>query len=294
AFGVAHLAPEYARVRKLHRVRRAVARAQRRQAEAAQRGQAPAEEILPLPVHADHGPCLGPGTVEKRQHAVMEHVEEAQEPPVAMVACPVARPVGEVDRQRAVGPEHPEHPLHQARGAPLACRLESRHRRGRERERGFLPEAHRLVERAPRLADARVLRMRGLDEAHRLEEIELPGRLRELPSKLGLTLFTSLYRTGRCPNLVGHRITSPRPITSRAVSVNELREACRAKNSSSTEPSRNAPVPSNARSSQERRTPMPRPKVTGPRPGMRRVIGSTRTERIPSRWRRTTDSASLV
>jgi hypothetical protein len=34
--------------------------------------------------------------------------------------------------------------------------------------------------------------MRRLDQAHRLEEIELPGRLRELPSKLGLTRLASL------------------------------------------------------------------------------------------------------
>ena len=63
--------------------------------------------------------------------------------------------------------------------------------------------------------------------------------------------------------------------------MKELREACLAKNSSRTDASRNAPLPSKVRSSQVRRTSMPRPNVTGPRPGMRRVIGCTRTERTP-------------
>src|SRR6185295_19984449 len=94
-------------------------------------------------------------------------------------------------------------------------------------------------ERASRLADARPPRMRGLDQAHRLEEVELPGRALE-----------ALYRSGRWPNRVGHRITSPRPSTSSAASVNELSDTCLAKNSSSTEPSRNARLPSNERSSQ--------------------------------------------
>src|SRR6185295_11404941 len=124
------------------------------------------------------------------EHAVVENVEEAHERRIAVVARAVARPVGEVDRQRAVRAEQAQHALHQARRLRLA--LERGERRGTERERGLLREAHRLVDRAARLADARVAGMRRLDQAHRLEEIELPGRLRELPSKLGLTLLASL------------------------------------------------------------------------------------------------------
>src|SRR5262245_56721761 len=189
-----------------------------------------------------------------------------------------------MDRQRAVGAEEPEYALHQARRAGSACRLESGHRRGREGERSFLREAHRLVEGPARLADAGALGMRGLHQAHRLEEVELPWLLAQDAGKL--------CRDGRCPDLVGHRITSPRPTTSSAVSVKELREACLAKNSSRIDPRRKAPLPSKARSSQVRRTSIPRPNVIGPRPGMRRVIGCTLTARTPSRWRRTTDSLS--
>src|SRR6185503_8805322 len=283
ALGAAHLAAEHPRVRELREVGCAVAVAKRRRAQAAERGEAPAEMVLGGAVEAHRGLRLRPSAVEELEHAVVEHVEEAHERRIAGVALAVARPVGEMDRQGAVGAEQAEHALHQARRTRRGGRLERGKRGGRERERGLLREAHRLVQRTPRLADACALRMRRLDHAHRLEEIELPGRALELPER---------YRTGRWPNRVGHRITSPRPITSSAVSVNELSDTCLARNSSSTEPSRNAPPPSKARSSHERRTSIPRPNVTGPRAAMRRVIGAMRTERMPSRWRRTTDSLS--
>src|SRR5262249_35485806 len=164
--------------------------AQRRRAQAAERGEAPAEVVLARAVDAHRGLRLGPCPVEERQHAVVEDVEEAHERRVATVARTVARPVGEVDRQRAVRAEQAEHALHQARRTRLA--LEGGERRRAERERGFLREAHRLVERTARLADAGVAGMRRLDQAHRLEEIKLPGCLRESPSKLGLTLLASL------------------------------------------------------------------------------------------------------
>ena len=118
-----------------------------------------------------------------------------------------------------------------------------------------------------------------------------------------LTSLNPLYTIGRqlvdqimClkPILAGHRITSPRSAVFRTVSVNELIETYLAKNCSSTDPSRNTPLPSNAVSSSVSKIRNPRAKAIGPGVFTRRTAGSLLKPLTPSTCARIAGSITLA
>src|SRR5690606_27028133 len=152
------------------------------------------------------------------------------------------------------------------------------HRRGSERQRRILSEAHGLIARAQRLAEARQIAPRALEAAQRLMEIERVGRFGER--------LLDGQAIGRRPILAGHRRISPRCGVRSTVSVNELIDTCRAKKRSSTAPSKNTLAPSNARSSHSNVISRPRANVSGPDRGSRRTTGALATERTPAVSRR--------
>src|SRR4029077_7469660 len=111
----------------------------------------------------------------------------------------------------------------------------------RERERSLLGQSHRLVGGTQGFSQPGLFAMHVLQPPHRLVEI--------VGVWFAVQAFEEAYRIGRSPHLGRQRMTSPRREDRSAVSVKEFRETCRAKNSSSTEPSKNALLPSNASSS---------------------------------------------
>ena len=89
----------------------------------------------------------------------MEKVEERHQRLVTLVEDALARVVGEVQRQRAVGAEQAEEALHQLRRALTVDGAERGNRCRREGQRRLLTQPQRLVGRPYRLADARLVRM---------------------------------------------------------------------------------------------------------------------------------------
>src|SRR3954451_594622 len=75
---------------------------------AGQAGNVERESLVARPVKAPRRLRRRPRATEQRQIAMMEDVEEIAERGVASMVLTFARNLGDVDRQRAVGPEHPE------------------------------------------------------------------------------------------------------------------------------------------------------------------------------------------
>ena len=101
----------------------------------------------------------------------MEDVEEAAERRIAGVAQPLARVLGEVQRQRPVRAEQAEEPHLQPRRRRPSRGSNDGQRRRRERQDRVLAEAHRLVDRPQRLAPARLVGVQALEPAQRLVEV---------------------------------------------------------------------------------------------------------------------------
>lgn len=129
-----------------------------------------------------------------------EHVEEAGERGIGVMEQPLADELGQMQRQRAVRPEHAEEPHFQSRWEAVRRPRQRRHRRGGEIERRLLREAHRLVGRPRRGAQARTGRKQALDPAQGLEEIMRERRkLNAAEECLGTSeLGVTHGRRGRC------------------------------------------------------------------------------------------------
>ncbi len=102
-----------------------------------------------------------------------------------------SRVLRQVQRQRAVGAEQAEAVDRDARRA-VAVDIDARHVRGREGHRGLLPEAQRLVERARRAAQQRMVALR-VEPAQQHEQVVLEGLLDQLGPEHG-----SACGTPRC------------------------------------------------------------------------------------------------
>src|SRR5262245_43649675 len=199
------------------------------QAEPRQRPDVHAESVLVGAVQVHRRANLGPRAIEEDPEPVVKEVEKARERGVTVVQESFARVLREMERQRAVRPEETEEPLLEP-GRPLPVRLERRERRRRERDRGLLRQADRLIAGPQGLAQSRPVREQILDAAQRLEEVELPGRPRQRREQR--------YTICRAAIRGGHRLISPRLSDTRTSSVNVFMDASRAKTCSSTAPSR--------------------------------------------------------
>ena len=109
---------------------------------------------------------------------MVKEVEEAHQGRVAVVQEPLARVLGDVERQWSVGAEEAEEALLQS-GRPPVVHLEGRQSRRRERDGGLLGKTHGLIPRAQRLSELRAIGEQTFDPAQGLEEVERPGRTRE-------------------------------------------------------------------------------------------------------------------
>ncbi len=145
---------------------------------------------------------------------MVEHIEKTLAGAVGVVALALAYVLGEVQRQRPVGPAEAEEELLQARWRSVAG---WRHRRQGGRGKctvQLLAEAQRVVRQALRVAKTRQVRRFALDTPQRLEEIVFPG--------LGLHRRERAHRVGRRPGLAFHRMISPRSVVRITVSVKLL------------------------------------------------------------------------
>src|SRR5262249_32115813 len=216
----------------------------------------------------------------------------------------------DVQGHRAVRTEQAEEVDGEPGRPAFAARLQLADRAGREDQLGILPQADRLLRRPHRGSEAGALGAVAAGRphaAHGLEEIERAARAREQVDDLGQRSpsgarrrrarrgparrpgarsvrlgSAAAQRIGRSPALGRHRMTSPRWTVRSTVSVNELMDTYFEKKRSSTAPSRNAPEPSKAASSQVTEISRPRPKVVGPGTGSARVIPVDATPRTPS------------
>src|SRR5262249_21719687 len=191
---------------------------------------------------------------------------------------------GEVRRQRRIWAEQAEEIHRHPRHSVLRRRSCGVQRRRGEPHGWLLPETHRVFPRRQRIADSRQVRPPALQQPHGSKEIE-PVR------PLGQFFHQRIWRI---PILVGHRIISPRCLLRTTVSVNEFKETYFAKNSSSTPPRINTPVPSKAASSKVSVISRPRAKEIGPGAVTRRTTGLDLTVSKPSIWRRARRSFSSM
>ncbi len=206
ALGAVHRAPEDAGRREARAVRYRVAPEQRALPVAGQRSDPAAERIVVGTIEAHRRLRLGPGTVQQRQQAVVEHVQEAHQRAIRGHAPrTLARVLGHVQRQRAVGAEQAEEALRQrGRRVPVG-RREARQRRGGERQRRHLREADRVVAQPQRRAHARQARMRVLEQSHRHEEVELVRLLAQAPQQFLARLVARGLRGLLLRQQLGHR-----------------------------------------------------------------------------------------
>jgi DNA-binding PucR family transcriptional regulator len=119
-----------------------------------------------------------------------------------------------VQRQRAVGAQQADEIHRQARARLAAGGREAAHRGRLEGQRRVLAEAHGVVARTQRGADARLVRMGVFEQAQDLEEIHAGGPLEQLALEV--------YRIAHAPPLAGQRMISPRATVRITVSVNAL------------------------------------------------------------------------
>ena len=164
---------------------------------------------------------LRPRPIEQRQEPVMEHVEEPAERRVAGVAQPLARVLGQVQRQRTVRTEQAEQPdLQPRRGCRPAGARTTPAAPARTTDPDPVPAAPaRRPDAAPRPSAA--CRVQALQPAQRLIEIVAVRRLRQRREEG--------YSVGLAPHCGTHRLISPRLSERRTVSVNELIDTCRVK-----------------------------------------------------------------
>ncbi len=211
-----------------------------------------------------------------------------------MVAPPVARVFGQMQRQRPVRAEQAEEMHQQPVRLPVGAGLPAGQRRRCEHDGRVLAEPHRDPAPAACCGRSRAVAEPCLQAAHRLIEAPRPRRLadprREPRGQLGRARRRRRrpprragrsYACARWPMRAGQRITSPRSGLRSTVSVNPLIETYLARNRSSTAASTIPPEPPNGASSMVSVISSPRPAATGPAPGMRRTIGCATTERQP-------------
>ena len=151
----------------------------------------------------------------------MEHVGETRERLVAVVQRALPRVVGEVQRQRAVGAPQAEEAHVEARRPVRVGRRDPGQRGGRERQLGALPEAHRLVDRPLRGAQARAVGEVRIDAAQRIVEIVAP--------RLGRQRGERIHTMGRLPHCGLPSRMALRPAERTRVTVNPLSDTWRAK-----------------------------------------------------------------
>jgi hypothetical protein len=108
----------------------------------------------------------------------VKEVEEAHQGRIAVVDEPLARVLGDVERQRPVGAEESEESLLEPR-RPAVARFARRQGRRREGHGRLLREAHRLVPGTQSPPELRLVGEQAFDAPERLKEIERPGRPRE-------------------------------------------------------------------------------------------------------------------
>ena len=94
---------------------------------------------------------------------MVEHVAESDERAVAVRAHPLARELGQVNRQRSVRAEQPEPEDREARATALAGGLEGMNLRGRKRERWLLTDAQRFEARHRCATERRRVGILGVD-----------------------------------------------------------------------------------------------------------------------------------
>ncbi len=143
-------------------------------------GAAEAREIDPeaIPrraIEADRRLGLGPSPIEQGQHAVIEEVQKAGEGGIRGVPQPVPDEFGEMQGQRAVGSQQAHEIDQQTGGAACGRTLQGRQLRRCEAHGWLLAQAHRVVCRTRRGADARAIRLQGVEPAQGLAEPEAPG-----------------------------------------------------------------------------------------------------------------------
>ena len=162
-FGVAGLCGQAARVVQLGVVRKGVAVAHRGRADAKQRSDVGDEAVAFGTVVTDGGLGVGPRSVEKRQNAVVEDVEETDQGRIVGVAQAIPGVLGQVKRQRAVGTEGAQEVNADARWKSFFAGLGVRQRGWRKGQRCFLAETNRFIARARRLSQAHAIGKSALD-----------------------------------------------------------------------------------------------------------------------------------
>ncbi len=120
------------RARRIDGARRAVGRAE-----------PGGEAVVVGPVVVDRRLRLRPGTVEQREQAMVEDVEEARQRRIAARAQPLAHVLGEVERHRPLRPEQPEEEHAEARRADGPPARSSRAPRVRTSSSGNLAQPQR-------------------------------------------------------------------------------------------------------------------------------------------------------
>ncbi len=186
-------------------------------------------------IEAQRGLGLRPRAVEQQREAIREGVKKTLQARITLVLDAFTRQLGHVDGQRALRADQAKDALHDA-GPAVGRVLKRVQRGGRKSQLGRLRNAYRLVGRTHRLAEARQLRMAGLDLAQRTVEIKAVGlareRLQPLPvvgrgrfvRKASLRRFHS---TGRAPRAGLKRWISPRVRDTSEVSTKLFSEAWR-------------------------------------------------------------------
>jgi hypothetical protein len=113
---------------------------------------------------------------------VLEQVDEVADRPVFMVASPLERMLGEMERQRAVRAEYPEPELLEAQ-APARRRVGRGDRGRREVQVGRLFDPDPLVRRPACLAQPGAVRLDAFEQTQRSEQLEATGLASELPQR---------------------------------------------------------------------------------------------------------------
>ena len=144
----------------------------------------------------------GPGPEEQRRQTMVKQIGERPESRIRVVVQAAIGIFGEMQWQRPVRAEQAEGIGLEQRRSFLAGRRHGGDRAGREEQGRDLADAHGVLSRPGRTAQARMLGSHRLDAAECLKEIELV--------RLPLDGGEQLYETARRPTIIGHRMTSPR------------------------------------------------------------------------------------
>ena len=215
-FGVSRLSGQTAHVIQLRAIGKGVAVAHRRRADAKQRADVGDESVAFGPVVTDGGLGVGPRSVEERQNAVVEDVEETDQGRIVGIAQAIPGVLGQVNRQRTVGAEGAQEVDADAGRKTFLTGLGVGQRGRRKGQRCLLAETNRLIARSRRLSQAHAIRKRALDGSQQREEIVLVRRLLDGTEELVESLLVRgpngllVYSAGRRPSLAGHRTTSLR------------------------------------------------------------------------------------